>query len=209
MWDISPPSITLDLETPTPLIEINDIKQVRMLLNESRERIKELEEYIKLTEDLNMITPYITKYYNDIYRAVKRNFQQYNYDKMCSFPHNNWVELFSAASVESTNFDEFDIDTRPIHDQIVSIMHDMGELSSDDWDALQAVRKNRNNQGHPRLDDTKVIIAIEERWHEHHAYEALRKMMVYLKKQHSHARSKKNVLFDSKRRSNKVPQHYG
>jgi hypothetical protein len=149
----------------------------------AQQRIRELENYIKFNADLNLISPYITRYYSEVFRHLKRNFYSKNNDKQSSMPYTNWVDLFSAASSESGRYDDFTIDVKPINLEIASVMQTMGGLTLDDWDSLQAIRQDRNKQGHPQLNDSKVFDCVETRWHKHTAYDALRKMMKYLQSQ--------------------------
>jgi hypothetical protein len=149
----------------------------------AEQTVVELKEDMQHQSDLNIITPYITKYYSEIYRQVRREFSAVH---GCQIPYNNWVELFAAASVEAEQYDNFSSDSRPINDNISNVMHGCGGLTRDDWDALQSVRTDRNSNGHPRLDSDKVAEAIEMRWKSHPAYDALDHMIQFLNKTHRH-----------------------
>jgi hypothetical protein len=163
-------------------MRIDDNKILKEKLKVAETRVTELERYIKFGADLNMITPYITKYYTEVFKRVKHSFHHQN-DTQTSLAYNNWMELFSAAGIEQTQFELFEIDSKPINTMIHDVMITMGDLSHDDWVTLQTVRKDRNTNGHPRLDDGKTIEAINARWHKHPAYSALCKMMDFLEKQ--------------------------
>ena len=152
------------------------IKDLQRQLAERDEKIQQMSHHVQIMEDLNLITPYITKYYNEVFRAVRRNYQ--NQGK--TLEHTNWVEMFSAASAESAQFNDFDIDEKPLNTSISEVMRRLGDLSETDWETLQSVRKDRNNNGHPRLDDDKVVSVIQTRWKEHNAYDALHKMTKYI-----------------------------
>lgn len=159
-----------------------DVVKLKNDLHSAQHESAELKLYIRHVEDLNMISPYITRYYTEIFRQIKREFKQNHTDSLSSFPYTSWIELFSAVSSEVAQFDEFVRDKKPLNDKIIEIMGKLGGLGPQQWDHLQEIRKDRNEKGHPRLDDDKVIMAIKERWSDHPASEALQKMMSFLEK---------------------------
>lgn len=165
-----------------------ELQQLQEQLHFQTQETEELRSAIQLTSDLNMVTPFITRYYTEVFRQVKSLFEEQYEDRRTSFPYNTWVELFSAASRETARFDEFDSDQKPLNDAILTVMGRMGGLREEHWDALQSVRKERNMYGHPELDETKVAEAIELRWRDHPAYSALSGMLGYLSQRPRHRR---------------------
>lgn len=160
-----------------------DNRALRQVIIGLRHDLDDLRTSIQETSDLNLITPYITRYYTEVFREVKKEFSRRHGNRnMTSLPYNTWIDMFSAASSEATRFDDFDTDQKPLNDLIGHVMQRMGAITEENWDSLQTIRRSRNNKGHPRLDDEKVVHAIDQRWGDHHAFHALKKMMNYLRK---------------------------
>jgi hypothetical protein len=143
-----------------------------------RARVVELENQINTQQDLNTLVPAITRYYTEIFIAVKRDF----HTKRMPFSQNNWVELFSDASHELTRFEEFEINKRPLNDAIVRIMGKRGGLRQSHWQALQDLRSLRNKLSHPTIGDNMLMCIVTKRWHNHPATEALSRLIRYLKR---------------------------
>lgn len=174
----------------------SELEKLHADLTLSQHKFFELKSYIQTRDDLNAITQYITRYYTDIYREVKREFKTsvIGNNTIPSFTFNSWVELFSAASSECKHFDDFDIDKKPINNAIASAMDRLGGLTLEHWGALQDVRKDRNNNGHPPLNDSNVLRALRDRWSGHSAFDALSKMMNHIKHTRNRAKGRRKML---------------
>jgi len=160
----------------TVITDSTTVSELYRQLAEKDEIIRELQLQAQLTADLNLIAPYVTRYYVEIYRSVKREFK----NNGVYIEHSSWVDLFSAASAELVRFNEFDTDIKPITNGIALAMRRLGNLNEHDWALLQSVRQARNSHGHPRLSDDIVIQTVHERWNDHDAYGALSKMLRYI-----------------------------
>lgn len=164
------------------LLKDKQLNKLSHTLIQTQHELRDLKLHIQELSDLNLISPYATKFYTLVFKQVKQNFQRQNKDRFVSLPYNSWVELFSAASTEATMFDDFDTDKKPINNMILAAMSQMCDFTLTDWEEIQSIRKDRNSKGHPRLDDSKVVDAIGLRWTEHSAYASLTKMMKFLQK---------------------------
>jgi hypothetical protein len=167
-------------------IKNKDIESLQHTLKLMEQQAHELRIYIDYKTDLNIITPYITKYYTEVYRTVSKDFRSKN----VQFHHNSWIELFSAASIEMAQYDAFEIESKPLTDIIILSMKNMGGLSELHWETLQEVRRDRNNTGHPHMEDDRVLHFIQERWTDHNAYDALNRMMKYIRNRRIRSQNK-------------------
>jgi hypothetical protein len=142
-----------------------------------RARVAELENQINTQQDLNTLVPAITRYYTEVFIAVKRDF----HTKRIPFSQNNWVDLFTDAIHELTHFEEFETTQRPLNDAIVRVMGRRGGLRQSHWQALQDLRALRNKLSHPHTDDHTLLCIVTKRWHNHPATEALGRLIRYLR----------------------------
>ena len=135
------------------------INRLSAQLEQTQHELQRLQAHNQLTHDLNVITPFISQYYNDVFRAVKQ-------EKPVLYAR-NWPELFSTASAEDVLFDEYEIDSKPVTDAVLRAMDTMGGLNEVDWQNLQKVRKCRNALGHPRGTLTMFREIVDRRWQHH------------------------------------------
>lgn len=153
--------------------------ELKKRVEDLEHQVQDLESRLQLLEDLNLVTPYITIYYTEVFRTLRR--EAFDAEGMCSFVYRNWVELFSSASLEMQEFEEGSRSSKPLNDMIAKCMQKLGGITPNDWHELQGVRRTRNLVGHPTMDDQKAVDAIRSRWKEHTAYDSLQKVVNFVK----------------------------
>jgi hypothetical protein len=141
-----------------------------------RARIAELEAEAHYVRDLHLLAPCVTSYYTMVFRNVRADYRR----RGQSFPYSSWVDLFTAATNETTRFDRFEGDEKQLTNNMARVMSAMGGVTMEQWAELQELRRIRNEMSHPRINDTEVNRVIRERWTRHSAGDALRNIVNYL-----------------------------
>jgi len=128
------------------------------IYSDARLELADTTRSLQLLEDLNTITPYITRYYSRVHRHVQRH------TPSIGLQYKSWPHLFSAAMAEAVLFDEYEIDSQPISNAITTATLKLGGLTLHDWLFLQSVRQLRNKHGHPQRDDQQLKEIVASRW---------------------------------------------
>jgi len=169
-----------DSETPSTASRKFTSDEMVEILQENatlRKRVEELEGKIQRTEDLNLFMPYITQFYQEVFRTLRRDFLD-NHGRvgLVDWLYRDWVELFNAALLEQDDFDKKVIKSRPLNESIDKCMLRLANISRPEWNALQNIRKERNCASHPRLDATEASKALN-RWNSDPAGLVLKKVL--------------------------------
>jgi hypothetical protein len=154
-------------------------------------QVKALQAKIQRAEDLNLLTPYITSFYIEVYRLVRNDFISHTQGGFATWGYNSWVDLFNAAVVEMDDFNQGLQQTTPLNDSIEAAMMKLGKISRDEWVQLQEIRYERNTCSHPRMNDKEAGRALDKRWQQDPAGPALHKILRALMQPVSHRKGNK------------------
>ena len=141
-----------------------------------RARVAELEAEAHYNRDLHLLAPCVTSSYTMVFRNLRSDYPR----RGLPFRYSSWVDLFTAATNETTRFDNFDDDQTRLTNDMAQIMQRMGGVTMEHWAELQELRRIRNELSHPRLDDARVHRTIQARWTRHSAGDALKHITGYL-----------------------------